>query len=268
MFVRISALLISFASLLFAEETLELFNGKDLQGWTVDLLPTKEKEDQKNPFSVKNGNMVIAGKPYGHIYTESAYDNYTLTVEYRYPQKKGNCGVMLHSTVPRFINNLFPRCIEVQLMHGQAGDFIPIGEDITGVDGLSKPALIGKPKNSFRGRFFREAEKPGGEWNRMVIYCQHDTITVMLNGRPVNCGTKASVTKGKIALQSEGAPVEFRKIELKQHKSSRAPAKKAEPSIAKKEVKPVEKPKQVKEAKPVEKEKTAAAKKKAEQKKN
>jgi hypothetical protein len=58
------------------------------------------------------------------------------------------------------------------------------------------------------------SEKPLGEWNKMVIECRADTITVWLNGDLVNTGFGATATKGKIALQAEGAEVEFRIVEL------------------------------------------------------
>jgi hypothetical protein len=63
------------------------------------------------------------------------------------------------------------------------------------------------------------SEKPLGEWNHMVIECSADTITVWLNGDLVNQGYGATATKGKIALQAEGAEVEFRRVELHFKKS-------------------------------------------------
>src|SRR5437667_75892 len=63
----------------------------------------------------------------------------------------------------------------------------------------------------FRGS--RDVEKPAGEWNRMEVLCDGDSITTILNGYVVNIGTKSSLTKGKILFQSEGAEIFFRKIE-------------------------------------------------------
>ncbi len=216
-----SAILSLFLQSAHADEAISLWNGKNLDEWTADV-SSKSLSDQdekqgkkKSPFQTRDGILVITGKPYGHLYTREIYRDYTLTVEYRYPKKKGNCGVMIHSSTPRYINNLFPRCIEVQLLADRAGDFIPIGEDITGTDGVSKPALIGKPKNSYRPRLGLMAEEPIGKWNELVIHCQSDSIVVLVNGKLVNVGTRSSVSEGKIALQSEGSLIEFRKIELK-----------------------------------------------------
>jgi hypothetical protein len=58
-------------------------------------------------------------------------------------------------------------------------------------------------------------EKPKGEWNQYEITCQADTIKLVVNGTHVNTGTQAEMSKGHILLQSEGAPVVFRNIEIK-----------------------------------------------------
>ena len=65
----------------------------------------------------------------------------------------------------------------------------------------------------FRGS--RDVEKPAGEWNRMEVICDGDSITNIVNGYVVNIGTKSSLTKGKILFQSEGAEIIFRKIEIR-----------------------------------------------------
>src|SRR5581483_2972203 len=59
----------------------------------------------------------------------------------------------------------------------------------------------------FRGR--NDVEKPAGEWNRMEVICDGDTITNILNGYVVNIGTRSSLTEGKIQFQSEGAEIFF-----------------------------------------------------------
>ncbi len=65
----------------------------------------------------------------------------------------------------------------------------------------------------FRGH--DDVEKPPGEWNRMEVICDGDSITYIVNGCVVNAGTKASLTAGKILFQSEGAEIFFRKIEVR-----------------------------------------------------
>jgi hypothetical protein len=65
----------------------------------------------------------------------------------------------------------------------------------------------------FRGT--RDVEKPAGAWNRMEVICDGDSITNIVNGHVVNVGTRSSLTRGKIILQSEGAEIFFRKFEIR-----------------------------------------------------
>ena len=59
-----------------------------------------------------------------------------------------------------------------------------------------------------------DSEKPLGQWNAMMVECFKDEIKVWVNGILVNHGFHATVDRGKIALQAEGAEVEFRKLVL------------------------------------------------------
>ena len=70
-----------------------------------------------------------------------------------------------------------------------------------------------KDVRGFRGK--RDVEKPAGEWNRMEVICDGDTITNIVNCHVVNVGTRSSLTQGKILLQSEGAELFCRKIEVR-----------------------------------------------------
>ena len=64
----------------------------------------------------------------------------------------------------------------------------------------------------FRGK--QDVESPFGEWTRVEVICDGDSITNVVNGKVVNKGTKSSLIRGKIIFQSEGAEIYFRKIEL------------------------------------------------------
>lgn len=194
-------------------EPIALFNGKDLSNWTIDI-PEVGNASPDQTFFVKDGLMVTSGAPLGHITTKESYSNYTLRIEYRFPKEPGNSGCMIHASDERFLHGKFPRSIEVQMMSGSAGDLIPIGENIIGHNKVDTPDFVGARKNRGVRKMVAKAEKPPGEWNEMVIHCQADSIVVLVNGQLVNVGTSSSVTEGKIAFQSEGAAVEWRKIEL------------------------------------------------------
>ena len=107
-----------------------LFNGNNLEGWHIDVPEMDTVPTASNPFIVRNGMLVSLGTPNGHLITDATYENYRLDVEYRFPGKPGNCGVLVHASTPRSLYKMFPKSIEVQMMHENAGDFWVIVEDI------------------------------------------------------------------------------------------------------------------------------------------
>src|SRR5258708_485799 len=111
-------------------QTVSLFNGKDLSGWHVDVPEMDTNTSAKNPFIIRNGMLVSMGTPNGHLITDSVFQNYRLIVEYRFAGKPGNCGVLVHASTPRALYRMFPKSIEVQMEHTNAGDFWCIVEDI------------------------------------------------------------------------------------------------------------------------------------------
>jgi hypothetical protein len=203
-----------------AEEKISLFNGKDLTGWHADIPEADEKTDLPPSFIVRDGKLVSKGKPLGHLITDAEHQNYKLEIEYRFAAKPGNCGVLIHASTPRILYKMFPKSIEVQMQHKEAGDFWVIGEDT--VENMDKRRLkregqeYGGTEKDARHihNLTDDSEKPLGEWNKMLVEAKGDEIKVWVNGDFVNHGTKATVTKGKIALQAEGAEVEFKNIYL------------------------------------------------------
>lgn len=210
--------MVSCTSLTHHEPT-QLFNGKDLAGWHVDVPKMDDDPSMKSPFIVRDGMLVSLGTPGGHLITDAIYQDYRLEVEYRFAAKPGNCGVLIHASTPRALYTMFPKSIEVQMMHENAGDFWVIVEDITVPDMGSRRG----PKEKWgitegKARRIRNltegSEKPAGEWNTMVIECLKGAVKVRVNGDLVNHGTGCTAVKGQIALQAEGSEVEFRKLEL------------------------------------------------------
>jgi hypothetical protein len=196
-----------------------LFNGTDLTGWHADVPAADTAPALGSPFSVKDGRLVIAGEPRGHLVTDAVHRNYRLVVEYRFTGAPGNAGVLVHASTPRALYAMFPKSIEVQMESGNAGDFWCIVEDIIVPDMVRRRG----PRADWgitegKGRRIRHLvdgrERPLGDWNRMVIEARGRTITVWLNGTLVNRGTQATADRGQIAIQSEGAAVESRTVTL------------------------------------------------------
>ena len=199
--------------------TRSLFNGKDLTGWKVDVPHLDKHPDGKVPFVARDGMLVSLGSPGGHLVHDEVNQNYRLEVEYRFAGKPGNCGVLVHSSKPRALYKMFPKSIEVQMYHKNAGDFWCIVENIT-VPNMVKRRGPEKNWGITEGKARRilnltdGSEKKPGDWNRMVIECLNDQVKVWVNGDFVNHGSKCTARKGKIAIQAEGSEVEFRKLDL------------------------------------------------------
>lgn len=199
-----------------AKKPVALFNGKDLAGWTI-FIPHKDKlqptnTDPKSVFKVEDAVIHVSGEEFGAITTEKSYANYRLKLEVKWGDKKWpprdqkktqrDSGVLVHCVGP---DKLWTKSIECQIQERDFGDFYLVGGTTIEVDGkLVKD----------RGVRTYDAEKPHGEWNVVEVLCEGDSITNIINGKVVNAGKKASESKGRILLQSEGAEVFFRNVEL------------------------------------------------------
>jgi hypothetical protein len=212
-------LLAGAASTVTQAQSRSLLNGVDLSGWHVDVPAADTTPGLASPFSVRNGHLLIAGEPRGHLITDAVYRDYRLVVEYRFPGAPGNAGVLIHASTPRALYAMFPKSMEVQMESGNAGDFWCIVEDITVPDMVRRRG----PREEWgitegKGRRIRHLvdgrEKPLGEWNQLVVEAVGRTVTVRLNGTLVNRGTDATADRGQIAIQSEGAAVEIRRLTL------------------------------------------------------
>jgi hypothetical protein len=187
-----------------------LFNGKDLSGWTTFL-------DKKGPnqagtmkaedvWSVADGVLRCTGVPNGYIRTVAEHQDYVLKLEWRWPAAPGNSGVLLRVVGE---DKIWPTSLEAQLKSGNAGDVIVFA-------GTTLETDAGRidPGNPRRRASIKAAEKPAGEWNEYEITLDGERLTVKVNGELLNEGKGAQVRPGTIALQSEGAPIEFRNIRL------------------------------------------------------
>jgi hypothetical protein len=198
-----------------------LFNGMDLSGWEADVPARDKDKTAPDSFVVRDGLLVSLGKPEGHLLTQQAYRDYRLEVEYRFPGKGGNCGILVHASRPRALYKMFPQSIEVQMNSGDAGDFWCIQETIEVPDmEKRRPRKAGEKWGGAEGDARRilnltdGSEKPLGQWNSMVIEARGRSVTVWVNGDRVNDGFNATADRGRIAIQAEGTEVEFRRVEI------------------------------------------------------
>ncbi len=216
---KLFLLFLIFSSCTSKPDSVSLFNGKDLSGWHIDVPEMDTVPTARNPFIIRKGMLVSLGTPNGHIITDKEYEDFRLEIEYRFAGKPGNCGVLVFASTPRSLYKMFPKSIEVQMMHENAGDFWCIVEDITtnNMEERRGPKAEWGITEGKKRRILNltdDSEKPLGQWNSMSIECLNNTIKVWVNGDLVNYGFDATASKGQIALQAEGAEVEFRKIVL------------------------------------------------------
>jgi hypothetical protein len=217
--VSIAAATTLSCSTLSQHRTVSLFNGRDLTGWHADVPKMDNDPNVKSPFIVRDGMLVSLGTPNGHLITNAVYQNYRLEAEYRFGGKPGNCGILIHASTPRVLYSMFPKSIEVQMLHDNAGDFWCIGEDIK-VPDMEKRRGPKEKWGVTEGKARRilnltdDSEKPVGQWNTMIIECLGNAVKVWVNGDLVNYGYDCTAAKGQIAVQAEGSEVEFRKLEL------------------------------------------------------
>lgn len=189
-----------------------LFNGKDLSGWTFFL--EKPELKMEDVWSVQDGILVCRGEPMGYLATKERFKNFQLVVEWRWPPGKepGNSGVLMRITGEPMV---LPKCVEAQLMHGNAGDIWAFqGFRVKGDAARSREVdhdtfghLVGVAK-------IEGNEKPPGEWNKYEITLKGGKLTVIVNGKLVNEATDCDQVAGQIAVQSEGGEIQFRTISI------------------------------------------------------
>lgn len=198
--------------------SMELFNGRDLSGWAAVSGPAEGGGGEKaSVWNVRDGMIVCRGEPIGYLHTKRAYKDFRMTVEYRWAPgaTPGNSGLFSRiDGEPRAL----PRCVEVQLMHGNAGD-------VLGLQGRSiasdQPRFFHIAAHPLAGdidgvRKEVAAEAEAGQWNRVEILAQGDTYTVWLNGVQVNRVTGVEVVSGPVGLQSEGGEIHFREVRIEE----------------------------------------------------
>jgi hypothetical protein len=185
------------------KEKIILWNGKNFTGWK--LFVPDSNHDVAKTWSIANGVIRCEGKPNGYMRTEKDYADYLLHVEWRWPEKAGNSGVFIHVGGQDMV---WPKGLECQLASGNAGDFWVVG----GVEFKEHAEASQRVSGRRTLKLKSSSEKSIGQWNTYDIICKDDWVVVLVNGVLQNVATKCSEKSGRICLQSEGTPIEFRNI--------------------------------------------------------
>jgi len=228
-----------------------LFNGKDINDWFVKIYHHEVGENYGNTFRVVDGVIQIRYDQYGdfndqfgHLYYKTPFSYYHLKFEYRFvgKQQKGapdytllNSGVMFHSQDPRTMlkEQDWPISVEMQLLGGlgdgrsrPTGNMCSPGTDVIYQGKISADHCINSTSKTY----------DGDQWVRGELIVMGDSIikhiingdTVLQYSKPQIGGGVANgfdpkykqdgklLSRGFIALQSEGQPVDFKNIKIKQ----------------------------------------------------
>ena len=228
------------------EAWVQLFNGKNLDGWVIKIKGSPLGVNYKNTFRVENGILKVSydqyekfNGEYGHIYYKTPFSHYKIRVEYRFvgQQTPGgaswafrNNGVMFHCQPPESIllDPDFPVSIEAQLLGGDGSSDRPTmnvctpGTNIVIHDTLITQHCVNSLSKTFNGDVWVTAEVD--VYGDSIIHHLVNGDTVLTYSKPQIGGSGipegfgltvgTPLKSGYIALQAESHPTEFRKVEL------------------------------------------------------
>ena len=192
----------------------------------------------------RDGVIHGTGKPLGGARSKVQYTNFELVLEWRHLQAAGNSGLFVWCPEAAFTDlppGQLPRSgIEVQVLdlayetdwlrdHGTRsdwftshGDVFPVGASTMRpftpvityeIDGAK--CQVGKPSGN-RCFPIRRLTRPVGQWNHYYVRAIHGELRLWVNGEEVSGGTQCAPAQGYLALEAEGAPVEFRNLRIRE----------------------------------------------------
>jgi 3-keto-disaccharide hydrolase len=210
------------------EQVIHLLQGNDRTPFYSFLKDFGVDKDPDNVFRLTNGVLHITGQYYGYLATkETNFANYKLVAEFKWgektwaPRETNACdsGILVHGGGK---DQVWPKSIEAQIIEGGTGDILVVNGAYLTVDGVTKGPGIARfdrpgrnpwrDEKGFRGP--HEIEQPRGEWNHMEILCDGAKVAITVNGHKTLEGVNASPRAGKILVQSEGAEIFFRRLDV------------------------------------------------------
>jgi hypothetical protein len=193
-----------------------LFRPEDKSHWYVFLQGSEKGKDSLGVFRFENEMIHASGQKFGYIATEESYSNFHLKLEFKWGTKKypprendkRDAGILYNGDIYDR-DKIWPRSIECQIQEGDCGDIWLIDSaSVIHSDTMTRKEPYHRVVKS------RDAEKPTGEWNQVEVIVNNGEITYMVNGQVVNKAKNPNPKAGRILLQSEGAEIYYRKVEL------------------------------------------------------
>lgn len=184
-------------------------------------------------FTWKDGVLVCTGKPTGVLRTVNPLTHFELVVEWRHLKAGGNSGIFVWTT-PESIQRLadagkpgLPHGIEVQVLdHGyteqyekaykKPADWFTTNGDVFPVGAVRMTPFAPVAPDGKRSFPRMNRSKGVNEWNHYYVRAINGEVRLWVNGEEVSGGTKIQPSTGYLSLESEGAPVEFRNLRLRE----------------------------------------------------
>lgn len=194
------------------EWSLDELTGKAFETMELaDFVPFSPQEGAVASWSETDGVIRTTGQPRGYLVSLEEFEDFTLRLEYRLePPAADEELPQLNSGVLLFIvgeNRLWPVCVEVQGKHIEMAQIKSNARDLVVDAETDQPARDA-------------ARKSPGEWNTLEIVARQGALTVQLNSTEVSRSQPGirsgqALTRGRLGLQAEGWPVEFRHVQLR-----------------------------------------------------
>jgi hypothetical protein len=179
----------------------------------------------------KNGVLHCTGMPVSVMRTTKEYKNFEMVVEWMHEKPAGNSGVFVWTT-PASVEKLtaagkpgLPQGIEVQILDlgyetqvkaaGKATNWFTCHGDVFPVGVKMKPFAPISPDGS-RSFPRKNVSKGHGEWNHYYIRAINGEVRLWVNGEEVSGGNGCDPASGFLCLESEGSPIQFRKLRIRE----------------------------------------------------
>jgi len=179
----------------------------------------------------KNDLLSCTGQPIGVMRTQRTVTNFELVVEWRHLRSGGNSGVFVwvsEEALKEIKPNELPKYgIEVQILDhgfaqqyeqrtGKKGDFFTTNGDIFAVGKSKLKPFPPTSPNGSRSFPRKQLSKGVGEWNHYYVRAINGEVRLWVNGEEVSGGTGAEPRTGYLCLESEGSPIDFRNLRIRE----------------------------------------------------
>jgi len=192
----------------------DLFNGKDLSGWT-------NINGDPSTWAWRDGTVVTTGLPIGVMCSDRMYENFLLHIEWNHLVAGGNSGMFIWSNADPSPKNRLPDGVEVQMLDlewvklntrdGVEPPIAYVHGELFGVGGVK---IVPDTARGERSMSIENRVLGRGQWNTYDVVAVDGTVKLSVNGKFVNGISKSARKKGYLCLEAEGSEIHFRNVKI------------------------------------------------------